>query len=378
MPGDIIATLSIVAWVWLLLGRRGFWLTSEEGEAQAAPAAWPRVTAIVPARDEAAMIGGSVRALLDQDYPGAFDIVVIDDASRDGTAAAARQAARERADQFRLLSAPPLPSGWTGKLWAVQQGVAASGAADYLLMCDADIVLGPEMVKRLVMRAEASGLVLNSIMATLRCRTFWERALVPAFVYFFRMLYPFARVNAPDDSMAAAAGGCMLVRADALRKAGGISAIRGELIDDCALARNMKQVGPIRLALSRNVKSLRPYERIGDFRQMIVRSAYTQLEYSPAALAATAVAMLLTFAAGPLLLVFASGYARWLGLAAWALMALSYLPMLRFYRQSPLWGLALPAIAVAYLVWTFDSAFQHVRGRGGAWKGRVQAQPGAQ
>lgn len=377
MLGEIIATLSIVAWVYLLLGRGEFWLTKEQDESETAPASWPRVTAVIPARNEAAYIAKAVTSLLAQDYQGPLDVVVVDDASTDTTAAAATEAAKDRPEQFRLLQAPPLPAGWSGKLWAIQQGVAASDA-DYLLLCDADIMFGTEVVKRLVSRSEANGLVLNSIMATLRCLTFWERVFVPAFVFFFRMLYPFARVNAPGEPTAAAAGGCMLVKASALNEAGGITAIRGELIDDCALARNLKQVGPIRLSLSRNVKSLRPYSRIADFREMVVRSAYTQLNRSPATLAATAVAMLLTFMAGPLLILFASGFAQVLGLAAWLLMALAYQPMLRFYRQSPFWGFALPAIAMTYLVWTFDSAFQHMRGRGGVWKGRVQAQPDTQ
>lgn len=378
MLGEIIATLSIVAWIYLLFGRGSFWLTTEQEETDSSLPTWPRVTAIVPARDEAAYIGKNIASLLGQDYPGAFDVIVVDDASRDATTAAARDAAKEQSEQFRLIEAPPLPAGWSGKLWAIQQGIAAAGDAEYLLLCDADIVFGPEVMKRLVARAESGGLVLNSIMATLRCLTFWERAFVPAFVFFFRMLYPFTRVNVQNDLTAAAAGGCMLVKANALREAGGITAIRGELIDDCALARNMKRIGPIRLALSRNVKSLRPYSRIGDFREMVVRSAYTQLNCSATALAATTIAMLLTFVAGPALAIFGNGFAQLLGLAAWLLTALAYQPMLRFYRQSPLWGFALPAIAVAYLVWTLDSAVQHLRGRGGVWKGRVQAQSGVQ
>jgi hopene-associated glycosyltransferase HpnB len=378
MLGDIIATLSIVAWVYLLFGRGSFWLTTGQEAAETVPVSWPHVTAIVPARDEAACIGRNIASLLAQDYPGALDIIVVDDASRDATAQAAGEAAKERPDEFRLIQAPSLPAGWSGKLWAIQQGVLAAGDAGYLLLCDADIVFGTEVVKRLVARSESGGLVLNSIMATLRCLTFWERAFVPAFVFFFRMLYPFARVNKPGDATAAAAGGCMLVKANALREAGGISAIRGELIDDCALARNMKQAGPIRLALSRNVKSVRPYPRIADFRQMVVRSAYTQLNCSVWMLAATTIAMLVAFVAAPALVLFANGFAQLAGLAAWLVMALAYQPILRFYRQSPFWGFLLPAIASAYLVWTFDSALQHVRGRGGVWKGRVQAQSGAQ
>jgi hopene-associated glycosyltransferase HpnB len=227
--------------------------------------------------------------------------------------------------------------------------------------------------RRLVQESESSGLVLNSRMAKLACESLAERALIPAFIFFFQMLYPFAWVNQKRHRLAAAAGGCVLLRSESLRAAGGIESIRGELIDDCALARRMKAQGPIRLALSERVLSLRSYARIGEIRRMISRSAYAQLRYSPALLAATASAMALTFIAPPVLAGFGSGPAQLFGLVSWVAMAIAFQPMLRFYGRTPLWGAALPAIAGLYLAFTFDSAWQHLHGRGGLWKGRIQA-----
>src|SRR5262249_11933604 len=240
----------------------------------------------------------------------------------------------------------------------------------YLLLTDADIAYAPDTLTSLVARAQTRGLVLISLMAKLRCETFAERALIPAFVFFFQMLYPFAWVNRPDAATAPAAGGCMLVRRDALATIGGIEKIRAALIDDCALAWELKRIGPIWLSLTRRARSLRAYPRVADVRKMVARSAYHQLGYSPLLLAATAAGLALTFLAPPLLALFASGLARALGLAVCALMALAFQPMLRCYRVSPLWGLALPAIAAFYLAFTLDSAYQHWRGRGGWWDGR--------
>ena len=271
-----------------------------------------------------------------------------------------------------------LPAGWTGKLWAVNQGVAqatSSGPApDYLLLTDADITYSPDALARLVARAEAGGHVLTSLMVKLRCDSVAERIFVPAFIYFFQMLYPFAWVNRRDHPMAAAAGGSMLVRPQALQAAGGIAGIRGALIDDCALGAALKKQGPIWLGLTERVASARPYDRLDDIRRMVARSAYAQLGYSPLMLAGTILGMAITYLAAPVLAFAGSGLAQALGAAAFALMIVSYQPILRFYRCSPLWGLALPAIALAYMAFTLDSAYQHVRGRGGLWKGRVQAQ----
>jgi hopene-associated glycosyltransferase HpnB len=276
-----------------------------------------------------------------------------------------------------ILGGEPLPQGWTGKLWAMKQGVAqASSVAEpprYLLLTDADISYQPNVIRRLVARAEAGSLVLTSLMVKLRCESLAERALIPAFVFFFQMLYPFAWTNRRDSAMAAAAGGCMLVRRDALEAAGGIEAIRSSLIDDCALGHSMKKQGPIWLGLSDSVHSLRPYPGVEDIRRMVSRSAYDQLNYSPLLLAGTVAGMLLTYLLPLLFAIFGTGVAQAIGALTWGLMSLAFLPIIRFYRLSPLWAFALPVIAALYMVFTLDSAVQHWRGRGGLWKGRVQA-----
>jgi hopene-associated glycosyltransferase HpnB len=376
----LLGILTLGVWLYLVLARGGFWRNGESDAGQPpAPRRWPRVVAVVPARDEAEGIGATVRSLLGQNYAGTFTLVLVDDNSTDGTAAIARAAAQEtgRANQLVIVTGSALPAGWTGKMWAVNQGVAAAlelaRPVDHLLLTDADITHAPDTLAWLVAQAESRKLVLTSLMAKLRCEALAERAHVPAFIYFFQMLYPFPWVNAPKSATAAAAGGCMLVRADALAAAGGIAAIRGALIDDCALARVMKRQGPIWLGVTNRVRSIRPYPRLDDFRRMVARSAYAQLNYSPLLLAGTTLGMALTFLAAPFLMVFGDGFARAAGAVTWALMALSFQPMLRFYRVSPLWGLALPAVALAYMVYTLDSAYRYVRGQGGRWKGRVQA-----
>lgn len=376
MWGFVVVTLSLAIWLYLLTGRGGFWLAAIQDETTASPAPreWPRLDAVVPARNEAESIGACVASLLTQDYPAPLRIVVVDDGSRDGTAHAAIDAAVAvgAADRLSVVTGRPLPAGWSGKLWAVKQGLDHV-TSPLILLTDADIRYDPGVVRELVARMEAEQLVLSSLMVRLRCWTWVEAAFVPAFVFFFQMLYPFRWVNDRAHDTAAAAGGCMLVRADALRAAGGIEAIRGALIDDCALARRLKRHGPIRLALTRRVESRRPYPDLSTFGAMVTRTAYTELNRSPAALAGVTAAMALTFLAGPLAAVFGSGWTQGLGAAIWALMAITYQPMLRFYRRSPLWGLALPAIAFVFMLWTLESALQHARGKGGAWKGRVQA-----
>jgi hopene-associated glycosyltransferase HpnB len=381
MVFEVIAALSLAIWLYLVFARGGFWLCTERddtAEATSMPT-WPAVTAVVPARNEAAGIGECVGSLLRQGYPGAFALIVVDDDSIDGTALAARAtaAAQHSSDRLTVIEGRPLPTGWTGKVWAVKQGIEAaqdmSAAPDYLLLTDADIAYEPGVLARLVSRAVNEQRVLTSLMVRLRCESFAERSLIPAFIFFFQMLYPFSWVNRTDHTMAAAAGGCMLVRADALRQAGGIEAIRGTLIDDCALAGILKEHGPIWLGVTEHVRSTRPYPSFDDIRQMVARSAYAQLNYSPIVLAGTIAGMALTYLAPPLLAVFTGGIAQLLGLAAWALMAIAFQPTLRLYRLSPLWGLALPAIAVCYMLFTLDSALQFARGRGGLWKGRIQA-----
>jgi hopene-associated glycosyltransferase HpnB len=373
---EILAMIAVAIWLYLLTARGAFWLCRERdngrGSSVALGADWPRVVAVVSARDEAEGIG----QLLAQDYPGPWTVILFDDDSSDGTADIARGLAGA-GERLKIVAGGSLPVGWTGKLWAVKQGIDAAmalpQASDYLLLTDADIVHAPDSVSRLVARAEAGNLALTSLMVKLRCESLAERINIPAFIFFFQMLYPFALVNRPTSKVAAAAGGCMLVRAEALRQAGGIGVIRGALIDDCALGRALKAHGPIWLGLTDRVHSIRPYPELADIRRMVVRSAYAQLRYSPLLLAGTAAGMMLTYLVPPFMAIFASGAARYLGLAAWLMMAVSFQPTLRFYRLSPLWGIALPVIALQYLVFTLDSAWQYVRGRGGTWKGRVQA-----
>jgi hopene-associated glycosyltransferase HpnB len=371
----IIGAVALAAWIYLVLGRGFFWLARERDDRALPPdpAAWPDVVAVVPARNEADVVARSIGSLMAQDYPGAFSIVLVDDASDDGTAARAA-ALPGGDDRLTILTGRPLPAGWTGKLWAVSQGVEAAGHPAYLWITDADIAHEPMTLRRLVARAEAGGLTLVSLMARLQTGTWPERLLIPAFVLFFDMLYPFAFVNDPKRRTAAAAGGCMLVRREALERAGGIAAIRAEIIDDCALGARLKALGPVWLGLTRSSVSLRPYRTVAEIGRMVARSAYAQLNYSPWLLAGTLAGMLLVYAAGPALAVLADGPARWLGLAVWALMAASFQPMLRYYRVSPLWGLALPLIGALYTFFTVQSAIAVWRGRGGMWKGRAQAQ----
>jgi hopene-associated glycosyltransferase HpnB len=380
MLAQILTALSLAIWLYLLLGRGGFWLSSQRDDGELAPVrAWPRLTIVIPARDEAEGIGACIGSLLAQDYAGAWSIVLVDDGSSDGTAAIARQTAAVRAPEDRLdvVTGRPLPAGWTGKLWALKQGIeVAQGlnpAPEYLLLSDADIVYAPDTLTRLVARAQAGGLVLTSLMVKLRCESLPERALIPAFIFFFQMLYPFAWINRPRAATAGAAGGCMLVRSETLWQAGGIGAIRNALIDDCTLAGILKAQGPIWLGLTEQVASIRRYQQFEDIRRMVVRSAYAQLRYSPLLLVGVLAGMTLTYLAPPLFAVFGSGAARIMGLSAWLLMALAFQPTLRFYRLSPLWGIALPAIAFCYTLFTLDSAVQFWRGQGGLWKGRVQA-----
>jgi hopene-associated glycosyltransferase HpnB len=374
-----IGLFCLAVWLYLLVARGGYWLARErDDDLLAAPSRWPAVVAVVPARNEADVIARSIGSLLAQDYVGPFRVVLVDDGSTDGTSAVAKAIRSGR--RLDVVSGTDLPAGWTGKLWALEQGIrhamATGDAIDYFLLTDADIGHTPDNLSRLVARSELDGRVQVSQMAELSCATRAERFLIPAFVYFFQMLYPFAWVAERDRATAAAAGGCTLVRRDALERAGGIPAIRSEIIDDCALARRLKGQGPIWLGLTRRAKSLRPYGGFLKIGHMISRSAYAQLGYSPLALAATVAAMGLVYVAPPLLALLSAGPARWLGLSAWLVMAISFQPMLRFYRRSPLWGLALPAIGAVYAFFTVQSAIDFWRGRGGLWKGRVQAMAG--
>ena len=390
----VVTAGATAAWLYLLAGHGGFWRTDQRlpaaGQAPPAGASWPEVVAVVPARDEAAVLPGALPTLLAQDYPGNLRVIVVDDESSDGTAQMAADLGRAAAaagarGSLTIVSGEPLPSGWAGKVWAMNQGLRAAGDAEYVLFTDADIAYLPGTVTALVVAARGSGRILVSQMALLRTSAFWERMLIPAFVYFFAQLYPFRRVNRPGARTAAAAGGCMLVRRGALDAAGGLARIRGARIDDVALGRLLK-ARPSRarcwLGLTTDVTSRRPYPRLAGLWDMIARSAYTQLRYSPVALAATLAGLLWLYALPPAAALGGLGWlaagggvtAGWLaaaGLAGWALMAASYVPMLRLYRLSPWRAPGLPLIAVLYAGMTADSARRYYLGRGGQWKGRT-------
>lgn len=386
----IAAVLSIAAlaiWLYLVVARGAYWRAAERDtrfapESLPAPPVWPRVVAVVPARNEADVIAEGIGSLLAQNYPGDFSVVLVDDQSTDGTGDAAMNEAVKLAAMNRLtiLRGTEPPPGWTGKLNAMATGarhIEAEGAPDYILFTDADIAYrDPKALERLVRGAEARGTVLTSLMVKLRCDSLSEKLLIPAFVYFFQKLYPFAWVNDPGNKVAAAAGGCMLVKHDALVRAGGVAAIRGALIDDCALGALLKKQGPVFLGLTEAVESIRPYDDFNHIRRMVSRSAYAELDYSPLKLIGSVAGMIVTYLVPPYLALFADGWPGFAGAFVWALMALSFQPILRLYRRSPMWGVALPVIALFYTAFTVDSAIQHWLGRGGAWKGRYQAAAG--
>jgi len=379
----LLACVGLAVWLHLVALHGGFWRLTER-ERDLAPKGAPapsglRVTAIVPARDEAEAIGTSLETLLSQRFSGAFDVVLVDDQSRDGTADLARACAARlgASERLSVLETQGPASGWTGKLGAMQQGfaqvTARAAPPDFVLFCDADIGFEADVLERLVAGALRRGAVLTSLMARLRCESTAERWFVPAFVFFFQMLYPFAFVNDSSRKTAAAAGGVMLIRPAALIAAGGLEAIRGALIDDCALGALMKTQGPIWLGLAEGAHSLRPYPKYADIEAMVTRSAYAELRYSPLRLIGAILGMALVYLAPPLLALFGEGFARGAGLAAYALMTLAYSPSVRFYGLSMGYAFALPLIAACYTWFTLESALRHWRGQGGAWKGRYQA-----
>ena len=378
----VIAALSLAIWIYLIVGRGEFWRTPKFDDLAPAPGFmnWPSIAVVVPARDEAEGVARCVTSILSQPYPGPLSMVLVDDQSQDGTAQIAAEAAAAigASDRLTVLSGSPLPSGWTGKLWAVKQGLmlveSRPAMPDYVLLTDADIVYSGDVLMRLVARAQIDGLAMTSVMAKLRCESFAEKYLIPAFIFFFGMLYPFAWVRNRGRATAAAAGGCILARRDALKNIGSIDAIRGSLIDDCALGARLKTQGPVWLGFSQNVISVRASDTVSDVGRMISRSAYAQLRYSPAILFGTIMGMLIVYLVPVAVTVFGHGLAAAFAATAWLLMALAFQPTLRYYRQSALWGPALPAIALAYMVFTVNSALQHSQGRGGMWKGRAQAQ----
>ncbi|MFF9074705.1 glycosyltransferase [Streptomyces sp. NPDC014735] len=380
-----IAMGSLAAWVWLLLGQGFFWRTDQRMPVRRAPERWPSVAIVVPARDEADMLPVSLPSLLTQDYPGVAEVFVVDDCSEDGTGDVARALSVRYGGLPVTVTSPGEPEpGWTGKLWAVRHGMALARARrpEYLLLTDADIAHEPDSLRELVSAAVSGGFDLVSQMARLRVSSVWERLIVPAFVYFFSQLYPFRWVNRAGARTAAAAGGCVLLRTKAADRARVPESIRQAVIDDVSLARAVRRGGGrIWLGLAERVDSVRPYPRLADLWRMVSRSAYTQLRHSPALLLGTVLGLALVYLAPPVALVAGllggDPVAAWAGGAAWAVMTGTYLPMLRYYRQSPWSAPLLPFTALLYLLMTVDSAVRHHRGRGAAWKGRTYARPEA-
>ncbi len=380
----VLASLSILVWLVLIFGRGWFWLADQRLPATSEPPAdWPEVAAIIPARDEAETIGAVLAAHAATTYPGRFSVILVDDGSTDGTAAIARGMAATALRPIHVLEAPPLPPGWTGKLWALETGTRAAAdlapEAGYILLTDGDITHAPDTLARLVAQAETQDLALVSLLARLDARGFWGALLIPAFAFFFQKLYPYRWINDPARDTAGAAGGCILVRREALAEIGGLAAIRDALIDDCALAARVKH-GPPRRAIwlglaSGEAVSLRDNRTLGSIWTMVARNAFTQIRRSPLLLAGSMLALVVTYLAGPLavlgLPLHGDNLTATLGAVAWMLSGLAYLPTIRLYRLAPWRGLGLPLAALLYGAMTLSSAVAHWRGRGGAWKGRT-------
>ena len=372
--------LSLLVWIILVTSRDGFWKTDQRlpdvGDFfQTHPA--PPIVVVIPARNEAEMLPQSLRSLLKQNYPGKFSIVIVDDHSSDNTFQVARDLSQDTDIEVVIVRGETLPEGWTGKLWALEQGlrVAATLKPEYVLLTDADIFHGSTSLTTLVHQAVAQHCDLVSLMVRLRTESFWERALIPAFVFFFAKLYPFRAVNNPDRSIGAAAGGCSLIRWAALEKIGGLASIRGALIDDCTLGQALKRNGNIWLGLTTDTLSLRPYDSLASIWAMVSRSAYAQLNYSPLLLVGTVFGMAVVY--GMPIVGLGFGWMQrdvWvfaMALLSYGLMTWAYLPIVRFYQQPSWMSLGLPGVAVLYLLMTLDSARQSMQGKGGAWKGRV-------
>ena len=369
------SSLVLLAWIYLIFFRGRFWWADQRLGGAETLIKWPSILAVIPARDEQDTINQTVTSLLQQKYPGHLNVVVVDDNSRDKTVDRAGSDPR-----LHIVSGKPLIKNWTGKLWALHQGIEEGlkkiGNTDYLLLTDADIFHSPENVKNLVYKAETENLDLVSLMVKLNVRIFWEKMLIPAFVFFFQKLYPFIWVNSPDNNTAAAAGGCMLINRKSLAVAGGVNAVHQQLIDDCAIAKLLKRQGfKIWLGLSDDTVSLRQYHQLSEIWNMVARTAFVQLNYSLLLVQLCVVAMLVIYLAPVLLVLFAfyfsNTYALMLSGGAWVLMITSYLPMLKYYQISVLWALFLPVQALLYLSMTISSAWRHLHGQGGSWKGRT-------
>ncbi len=377
-----LALLSLTIWI-ILLGFRGqFWRANQRLDVQNINLeSWPNICAIIPARNEADLLPVTLRSLFNQNYPGNFHIILVDDNSTDGTGDYARGVAYalDKISQLDIVFGEALPPGWSGKLWAVAQGIKhaekLNNLPDYFLITDADIQHHSTNLRELVIKSQVDNVDLVSLMVLLRCESFWEKLLIPAFVFFFQKLYPFPWVNNPQKTIAAAAGGCMLIRRETLQQVGGIEIIKQALIDDCALGQAVKSQGNIWLGLTNLTRSLRPYPNLSTIWDMVARSAFTQLNYSSLLLLGTLIGMSIIYIVSPVSAILGIINNNWLiaivGLLGWLLMGLAYLPTIKLYGISFWWAFSLPIIAVLYTLMTFDSAWRHWQGKGGAWKGRV-------
>lgn len=380
-----IAILSFSIWLFLLLFWGGFWRCNAILPHRDL-VGLPVVCAIVPARNEADVLPVTLRSLLQQDYPGVYSVILVDDHSSDNTAKVAREIATDlgKPDRLHILTSQPLPPGWTGKLWAMEQGLrwgrAFDPTPDYFFLTDADIDRDTDNLQRLVAQAQQEQAELTSLMVLLRCQSFWEKLLIPAFVFFFQKLYPFAWVNNPQRSLAAAAGGCTLLSRQAVDRLGGLEVIKDAIIDDCTLAQAVKtssadrQNRKIWLGLTKSACSVRPYDSLGTIWDMVARSAYAQLQYSPLLLLGTLLGMMLVYGVPIAAIIGGVGMGNYaiaaMGLVTYLLMSGAYWPTIRFYQVEPGFAFTLPAIALFYTVMTLDSALRHYQGRGGMWKGR--------
>ena len=377
---ELTIILSLIIWVFLIFFRGNFWLADQMLEADVMQLeTWPSIAVVIPARNEEKYISATLQSLMAQKYPGEIDITVVNDNSTDNTVEAITRIKNER---IVLSNGSDLPEGWTGKLWALSQGVNLSirknPSVDFYLFTDADIEHSQETLKIMVTKAERENLQLVSLMVLLNCRNIWEILLIPAFVFFFQKLYPFQWINNPKKPTAGAAGGYILVRRSALEAAGGIDAVRGEIIDDCAISRVIKQNGSIWLGLTRNVKSLRSYIRLSEIWKMVTRTAFDQLNYSVTVLLVTIIGMIIIYLVPPFAvvwgLVFNDNLSLSLGVLCWVIMAIAYLPTQRPY-QRPFWEtLILPVAAFLYSLMVIDSAKRHWTKRYPSWKGREYPQ----
>ncbi|NEO52648.1 MAG: glycosyltransferase [Okeania sp. SIO3B5] len=385
----ITSFLNLIIWIYLLLFRGKFWLVDKqllpipETEIRKIQC-WPSIAAVVPARNEAKLLRSTLKSLLNQDYPGNFKIILVDDNSKDNTANVAKFIAQQNdsCTKLEVISAGSLPSGWSGKLWAINQGIRyaklQTPAPDYFLFTDADIEHSCTNIRQLIIKAEQDNLALVSLMVKLQCQTLTEELMIPAFVFFFQKLYPFRWVNNPRNSTAAAAGGCILIRNQVLDEIGGIEVIKNALIDDCSLATAVKQKSTnkkIWLGLTSDTRSKRSYPDLFSIWSMVARTAFTQLNYSPLLLIATIIGMKLTYLVPSLGIILGVIFSWWeivaIALLGKILMFLAYLPIVRFYQLSPIYAMSLPTVASIYTLITINSAWRYWRGRGGYWKGRT-------